>query len=144
VVENHTYEEPWRVQRKCVFDEQTTEKEVNLTSRESFRVRTFLVILDSIIIELSIRKKVLYTALQEVFGILFDFRTVSNETIQQFSSNLQKLYSSDLEECFPTELIHFAGYISNINKDLSSPLKMLKHIRESGIGDVFSNMGIAV
>jgi len=45
-----------------------------------------------------------------------------------------------LEESFPEELIHFSGYLSKINKDISSTQKFLQHIQESKIGGVFPNV----
>jgi hypothetical protein len=104
MVENYTYEELRTAQWERSHDEQA----VNVTRRDSFGVNTILVVF-GFFYRWTEQKKEEYIALQEQFEVVFDFRRMSDETNQQFPSNLTEAVDCRLEKSFRRNTFCSAG-----------------------------------
>ena len=60
--------------------------------------------------------------------------------LRECAEKLVEYYSNDLNDCFPSELLHFASYIKN--RDIKSFLDMLK-LKDS-LRPTYPNMDISV
>ena len=144
LTDNHMYKGRRGPTRKR-FLQEGIENEDNrhLTARDKFRVDTFAVISDSPSVELE-RRKEAYAGFHERFQVFFQLRWFSSEKIRHLAANLQKAYSSDSEEDFPDEMVRFSGYQNQTDENVSTPVKLLRDIRESDIVDAYSNVEIAL
>lgn len=75
--------------------------EIELSDRERFQYQTHYVICDSIITELSERKKA-YSLLESRFGFMCS-KTMTNDDIECAAKNFQEIYSADIDEEFMSE-----------------------------------------
>ena len=79
-------------------------------ARESFRIGTYLPIPDTLIAEVR-RRKFVYCILQQNFNFLLNLDTWAISDIKNVASKLLKIYVSDLDSDFPSEVMHFAFYL---------------------------------
>ena len=79
-------------------------------ARESFRIGTYLPILDMLIAEVRKRKSVYYL-LQQNFNFLLNLNTWALCDIENAASKLLKVYASDLDSDFPSEVVRFAFHL---------------------------------
>jgi len=70
--------------------------------------------------------------------------SLSSDKIRHLAADLQKAYSSDLEEYFPDEMVRFSSHLNHMDENVSTPEKLLRHIRESDIVDAYPNVKIAL
>ena len=49
-----------------------------------------------------------------------------------------------MEENFPDEMVRFSGRLNQMDENVSRPVKLLRHIRESDIVDAYPNVEIAL
>ena len=87
-------------------------------ARESFRIGTYLPIIDTLIAEVRRRKSV-YCTLQQNFNFLLNLNTLAISDIENTASKLLKVYASNLDCDFPSEVVHFA-FLSRSSPDLGS------------------------
>ena len=87
-------------------------------ARESFRIGTYLPIIDTLIAEVRIRKFV-YCILQQNFNFLLNLNTWAISDIENAVSKLLKVYASNLNSDFPSEVVHFAFHLCS-SPDLGS------------------------
>ena len=69
-------------------------------------IETFNCIIDCLNTELRKRQQA-YSELHQMFGFMTDFTPLSVDDLRARASNLVVAYSSDLEESFVNELVHF-------------------------------------
>lgn len=122
-IENEAENEPTyraeqkrRLKRKKQADE-TTESEYTFTPQEKFKTQTFLVICDSLIMEMEKRSEV-YERVHGDFSILFDYQNQDLEIKRKAAKTLIEKYENDLEENFENELIQFHQHVMIELKDL--------------------------
>ena len=87
-------------------------------ARESFRIGTYLPIIDILIAEVRRRKSV-YCILQQNFNFLLNLNTWAISDIENAASKLLKVYASNLDSDFPSEVVHFAFHLCS-SPDLGS------------------------
>ena len=83
-------------------------------ARESFRIGTYLPIIDTLITEVRTRKSV-YCILQQNFKFLLNLNTWAISDIENAVSKLLKVYASNLDSDFPSEVVHFAFHFTFIS-----------------------------
>ena len=99
------------------FTDEPSNEEIEITSRDSFRVNTFLVILDRLKAELERRQCV--CKLQRKFFIFDKLGELSTSTqrVTEKAQYLVQYYSIDLEDDLVQECKHFCSHVfSNKNK----------------------------
>ena len=79
-------------------------------ARESFRIGTYLPIIDTLIAEVRRRKSV-YCILQLNFNYLLNLNTWAISDIENAASKLLKVYANNLDSVFSSEVVHFAFYL---------------------------------
>ena len=79
-------------------------------ARESFRIGTNLPNIDTIIVEVRRRKSV-YCTLQQNFNFLLNLNTWAISDIENAASKLLKVYASNFDSDFPSEVVHFAFHL---------------------------------
>ena len=89
-------------------------------ARESFRIETYLPIIDILIAEVRRRKSV-YCTLQQNFNCLLNLNTWAISDIKNAASKLLKVYASNLGSDFPSEVVHFAFHLRS-SPDLGSKI----------------------
>jgi len=52
--------------------------------------------------------------------------------IHRLAANLQNAYSSDSED-FTDEMVRFSGHLNQMDEDVSTLIKLLRHIRWSSL-----------
>ena len=87
-------------------------------ARQSFRMGTYLPIIDTLIAEVRRRKSV-YCILQQNFNFLLNLNTWAISGIENAASKLLKVYASNLDSDFPLEVVHFAFHLRS-SPDLGS------------------------
>ena len=87
-------------------------------ARESFRIGTYLPIIDNLIAEVR-RQKSVYCTLQQNFNFLLNLNTWAISDIENAASKLLKVYASNLNSDFPSEVVHFAFHLRS-SPDLGS------------------------
>ena len=79
-------------------------------ARESFRIGTYLPIIDTVIAEVR-RQKSVYCILQQNFNFLLNLNTWAISDIENAASKLLKEYASNLDNNFPSEVMHFTFHL---------------------------------
>ena len=88
--------------------------------RESFRIGTYLPIIDTLIAEVR-RLKSVYCILQQNFNFLLILNTWAISDIENAASKLLRIYASNLDSDFPSEVVHFPFHLRS--SDLGSKNK---------------------
>ena len=110
---------------------------------ESFRIETYLPIIDTLVAEIR-RRKFVYCTLQKKFHFLLNVHKWSIDDIKHAAHLLLKEYSSDLASDFP-EIVHFAFHLrssSNLESKATKPQDMLSYLTESCLQDTFPNVSV--
>ena len=87
-------------------------------ARASFRIGTYLPIIDTLIAEVRRRKSV-YCPWQQNFNFLLNLNTWAISDIENAASKLLKVCASNLDSNFPSEVVHFAFHLRS-SPDLGS------------------------
>ena len=87
-------------------------------ARKSFHIGTYLPIIDFLIAEVR-RRKFVYCILQQNFNLLLNLNTWAINDIENAASKLLKVYASNLDSDFPSEVVHFAFHLRS-SLDLGS------------------------
>ena len=113
-------------------------------ARESFRIGTYLSIIDSLIAEV-IRPKSAYCILQQNFNFLPNLNTWGISDIENAASKLLKVYASDLDSDFLSEVVHFAFHLRS-SPDLGSKTNtaqaQLSYLKKNCLIETFPNAAI--
>ena len=111
---------------------------------ESFCIGTYLPIIDSLIAEVRRRKSV-YCILQQNINFLLNLNTWAISDIKNTASKLLKVYASDSDCNFPSEVVLFAFYIRS-SPDLGSKTNtaqaQLSHLKKNCLIETFPNVVI--
>ncbi|KAK1897404.1 Eukaryotic translation initiation factor 3 subunit L [Dissostichus eleginoides] len=102
--------------RKSQADD-SSEPECELSGRSRFRTSVFIRVIDRLVSELD-RRYQSYNDVCENFGFLNRFHSISPQDLRSAARSLQQKYSSDLEEEFVEEAVHFRE-LPPSNKDWS-------------------------
>ena len=76
-------------------------------ARESFCFGTYLPIIDTLIAEVR-RRKTVYCVLLQNFNFLLNLNTWAISDIENAACRMLKVYASNLDGDFPSEVVHFA------------------------------------
>jgi len=76
----------------------------------------------------------------KTFQVFFQLRCLSSDKIHYLAANLQKIYSLGLKQRFTEGIVHFSGYLNSMAENVSTRVKLLRHIRESDIVDPYPNL----
>lgn len=106
-----------QVKRKRRADDSSAPDHI-LIGVEKFRVEVFLVIIDKLTSALQARHKS-YTETCDYFGFLTRLKSLSVAEICEASRNLQRKYSTDLQDVFEDELVQFIKFCDTTTDDLS-------------------------
>ena len=87
-------------------------------ARESFRIGTYFPIIDSSIAEVR-RRKFVYCIWQQNFNFLLNLNTWAISDIENAASKSLKVYASNLDSDFPSEVLQFAFHLRS-SPDLGS------------------------
>lgn len=128
--------------KKRFFDESDSDSEGNDDSDDL--QMSFLLILDKLIEELNNRVSS-YKEFSEPFMFLTNLKMLSPLEIQEASSRLQKVYSSDLEDsAFVLECLHFKSYIEKNENASHSLTQLCKMLKGNCLESVYPNLNIAL
>ena len=113
-------------------------------AREFFRTGTYLPIINTLIAEVSRRKSV-YCILQQNFKFLLNLNTRTISDIENPASKLLKVYASDLDSEFSSEVVHFAFHLHS-SPDLGSKTNIaqaqLSYSKKNCLIEYFPNVAI--
>ena len=113
-------------------------------ARESFHIETYLPIIDSLIAEIRRRKSV-YCILQQNFNFLLNLNTWAISDIENAASKLLKVFASDLDSDFSSEVVHFAFCLRS-SPDLGSKTNtaqaQLSYLKKNCLIETFRNVAI--
>ena len=111
---------------------------------ESFRIGTYLPIIDTLIAEVRTRKFV-YCILQQNFNFLLNLNTWATSDIENAASRSLKVYPRILNSDFPSEVVHFAFYLRS-SPDLGSKTNtaqaQLSCLKKNCLIETFPNVAI--
>lgn len=136
---------------------------------KNFRVNIFYGTLDIVTTELQSRIDS-YKQILQPFNFLFHLDTYTDDEIREGAANLTKIYSTDLDEYFVDECIHFKFFMDAIKREMdrneehyyidsesdgdttseprkkrvSKPAKMLQYIKKHRIEPKFPNLEVAL
>lgn len=131
-----------RKRKRKLQSDETRAGEVEFSGRDSFRVKTFYVILDNLVSELQKRCSA-YEELHENFSVITEFGSLNSDEIRERARKLRTIYVSDLESSLDDEFIHFHAYCSQKKMETNSPLEILKILRDKQLYTVYPNVEIA-
>ena len=112
--------------------------------RESFRIGTYLPISDILIIQVRRRKSV-YCILQQNFNFLLNLNTWAISDIENAASKLLKVYASDLDSNFPSEVVHFAFHLCSspdLGLKTNTAQARLLYLKKNCLIETFPNVAI--
>ena len=113
-------------------------------ARESFRIGTYLPIVDTLIAEVRRRKSV-YCTLQQNFNFLLNLDTWAISDIKNAASKLLKVYASNLDSDFLSEVVHFTFHLRS-SPDLGSKTNtaqaQLSYLKKNCLIETFPNVAI--
>ena len=117
---------------------------------ESFRIGTFLVIIDSLVAALT-KRQMAYMKLKGIFGFLRHLTTLTPDEVRDGTSNLIEAYPEDVEKDFVDELIQFSEFLKTDLADIVSEsqqdlyeLKLYRLITDNSFGSCFPNVEIVL
>ncbi|XP_054091790.1 uncharacterized protein LOC128923548 [Zeugodacus cucurbitae] len=132
--------------RKKRFDE-TSEEVITMTASESFRVNTFLVLVDRLVTELEKRQNA-YNDFNEKFSFLTKMSELTPTTLTEKALSLEKIYPNDLETDLVQECVHFQCHISSerilIKPDSGSLKSLSLFLRKQNLENIYPNLDIAL
>ena len=79
-------------------------------ARQSFRIGTYFPIIDLLLAEIR-RQKFVYCIWQQNFNFLLNLNTWAISDIENAASKSLKVYASNLDSDFPSEVVHFAFHL---------------------------------
>ena len=110
-------------------------------ARQSFRIGTYLPIVDTIIAEVRTRN----CMLQQSFNFLLNLNTWAISEMENAASKSLKVYASDLDSDFPSEVVHFAFHLRS-SPDLDSKTNtaqaQLSYLKKNCYIQTFPNVAI--
>ena len=113
-------------------------------ARGSFRIGTYLPIIDTLIAEGRTRKSV-YCILQQNFNFLLNLNTWVITDIENAASKLLKVYANNLDSDFPSEVVHFAFYLRSfpdLGWKTNTAQVQLSHLKKNCLIETFPNLAI--
>ena len=113
-------------------------------ARESFRIGTCLPIINTLIAEVRRRKSV-YCILQQNFNFLLNLNTWAISNIENAASKLLKVYASDLNSDFPSEVVHFAFHLRSspeFGSKTNTAQAQLSYLKKNCLIETFPNVAI--
>ena len=107
-------------------------------------IGTFFPIIDSLIAEVKRRKSV-YCISQQNLNFLVNLKTWAISNIENAASKLLKVYASDLDSDFSSEVVHFTSHLPS-SPDLGSKTNtaqaQLSYLKKNCLIKIFSNVAI--
>jgi hypothetical protein len=136
-----------RQPKRRKFADETLNKEIETTSRDSFKVNTFLVILDRLRAELE-RRHNAYLNFKEKFSFLTRMDQLSTTKVIEKAQSLVQNYPNDLEDDLVQECVHFYSHVSS-NKTAEKPestslFNLSTFLRNQSLCNVYPNLDIAL
>lgn len=134
--------------RKPQNDEKKEECGTSLTGRDSFKINTFLVIVDRLLSELSKRKTV-YEETSSLFDIFISGVDCDERIIAENAKKLCSKLSNDLpdQESLANEIHHFFGYLKSLCLEEDRPktfFDLYQIIHDHGIRDIYPYVDICI
>lgn len=153
-IDNYTEEAKRVRQRNRRYDEGSSEPEEVRSSRDKFRQDTFLVIIDTLIIELS-RRMLAYSNVAKQFSVFRECLSDDGNNIRSAAERLVAAYENDLETDIYDEFVQFHKLLKT---DLGKPvverephqsaesveLRMYKLITGANLQTVFPNIEVGL
>lgn len=90
------------------------ENEVQLNLQESFRVNSFLVIIDKLIFDLD-KRRVAYVAINEKFKAIIQFESLSSIELEIAARTLVSFFPNYLEKSLRSELLHLKSHLATLD-----------------------------
>ena len=113
-------------------------------ARQSFRIGTYFSIIDLLIAEVR-RRKFVYCIWQQNCNFLLNLNTWAISDIENAASQLLKVYASNLDSNFPSEVVHFAFHLRS-SPDLGSKTNtvqaQLSYLKKNCLIETFLNVAI--
>ncbi|CAI6357145.1 unnamed protein product [Macrosiphum euphorbiae] len=86
-----------RKKKRKVFHDESESEDVNLSARDSFKIHTFIPILDELKTELETRRHAYYDIFCKPFTFLTKIKELDNQEIRKSVKLLQNIYKNDVE-----------------------------------------------
>ena len=112
-------------------------------ARQSFRNGTYFPIIDLLIAE--VRRKFVYCIWQQNFNFLLNLNIWAISDIENAASKSSKVYASNLDSNFPSEVVQFAFHLCS-SPDLGSKTNtaqaQLSYLKKNCLIETFPNVAI--
>jgi len=89
------------------LDDDGSAADVVLSPKDTFRIKTFNVIIDNLITEMEKKRKACYTKLNDMFSFLTD-KKLNESELRNKAQQLVEAYPEDLEAEFMEEFVLFS------------------------------------
>ena len=151
------YQQQKRERKGRQFDKGTSPKQYSPRDK-SFKVEVFLVIIDKLSWALQHRLGP-YKDIHEKFGFLTNLSELSNFAIRWAAAKIMEEYSSDFEDCLPSELVQFSKLFKKVivqaqgkekevpqcqTQNTCTELNILLLLNELNFTQLFTNVHIAL
>ena len=111
-------------------------------AREFFRIETCLPIIDSLIAEVR-RRKIVSCILQQNFNFLLNLNIWAISDMENAASKSLKVYASNLDSDFPSEVVHFAFDLRSspdLGSKTNTALAQLSYLKKNCLIETFPNV----
>ena len=113
-------------------------------ARQSFRIETYFPVIDLLIAEVR-RRKFVYCIWQQNFNFLLNLNTWAIGDIENAASKSLKVYASNLESDFPSEVVHFAFHLRSspdLGLKTNTAQAQLSYLKKNCLIETFPNVAI--
>lgn len=134
-----------RKKKRKLMNDETSRSDTELDGHQTFKIKTFLVIIDRLNGEL--RKRITaYEQVCENFDFFFNIINLTPSKVSEASEKLQKYYHDDLASTFSNECVHFRSFLLTLPSDdlPNTALKMYSMIKKNNYQDLYPYVEIAL
>ena len=113
-------------------------------ARQSFRIGTYFPIIDLLIAEVR-RRKFVYCIWQQNFNFVLNLNTWDISDIENAAGKSLKVYASNLDSDFPSEVVHFAFHLRSspdLGLKTNTAQAQLSYLQKNCLIETFPNAAI--
>lgn len=116
--------------------------EMQFDGREDMRINVFIIIIDTLVTELTKRKNA-YDKICNLFGFLEKIVVIPDEEIRKKALELRDIYTKDFDDYFPDECLQYKYFlIRSGHNDTLNLKELLENIKTDKLMATFPNIDV--
>lgn len=132
-----------RKKKRKIFHDESESEDINLSARDSFKIHTFIPILDKLKTELETRRHA-YDIFCKPFTFLTQIKELDNQEIRKSVKLLQNIYQNDVElNDFINEVLHLKAHVDVVSiGEKHNLLGLQTFLYEKDLTNIYPNIEI--